>query len=131
MQTGSRLAARIDEFGEQAETLWRDYLRLGPGKLEPGDANGVFSAAAEIEHTVRDPDVARWLEHVPHGTQLDELQTQITQLTRLARACASTPQGLNFITGEAGLIPRRDQHEAFESGLVKLREMAADLHQQC
>jgi len=129
MQTGSRLAARIDEFVEHAETLWRDYLRLGPGKLEPGNSTGVFSAAAEIGYTIRDPDVARWLEQLHRGKELrDELQTQVEQLTRLARACVSTPQGLSFITGEAGLMPRKDQHEAFASGLAKLHAMAARLH---
>ena len=128
MGTGSRLAARIDEFVEQSETLWRNYRDHGPGKLDRSHFDGVASAASEIESTISDPDIARWLEQVDRGAELrDTLQAEVKQLSRLARACACTPQGLSFITGEAGLIPRKDQHQAFESGLAKLRKIAGNL----
>jgi hypothetical protein len=127
-----RLAAGIDTFVEQAGALWRSYHDLGPGKLSPADWNAVSSAASAIASDLGDPDVARWFEQAECAIfPADELQTLVRELTRLARACACTPQGLNFITGEAGLIPRKDQHRAFESGLVKLDQMAADLRGQC
>ena len=126
MQPARRLAARIDAFVGHTETLWQAYQRLGPGKLERSSFDAVESAASEIELAINEP--AQWLEQADGGTELgDELQTELEQLTRLARACACTPQGLNFITGEAGLIPRKDQHEALEAGLVKLRELAEKL----
>lgn len=128
MEGGSRLASRIEAFVEHAEALWQDYKSLGPGKLDRCSWDGVAAAASEIESTIGDPDVARWLKQLDRGTALcDELQAEVKQLSRLARACACTPQGLSFITGEAGLIPRRDQHQAVESGLLKLRDMASQL----
>ena len=130
METGRRLAAPIDDFVEQIGTLWQDYQRLGPGQLAASRMESVVSAATEIRNTLSDPDLARWLEQMDCGRELrDELQAQVKQLTRLARACACTPQGLSFVTGEAGLIPRKDQHEALASGLVKLGEMAAELRE--
>lgn len=131
MRTGRLLAARTDDFIEHTEKLWQAYQSLGPGKLERSYFDDVEAAAAEVEHTIKEPNIAAWLEQVDRGIELrDALQTQTKQLSRLSRACACTPQGLSFITGEAGLIPRRDQHEAFESGLATTREIATELGEE-
>lgn len=42
-------------------------------------------------------------------------------LRELCHRCCRRSEGLCFITGEAGLIPRRDLHDRFEKALQALR----------
>ena len=45
----------------------------------------------------------------------------VSKLTDLAKRCALRSEGLCFVTGEAGLIPRQDLHQATIDGLEILR----------
>ena len=98
----------LTEFLEQATALWNGYLEVGPGKLDPASDTRLQALAREL------------LE----SGQLDEPATQaVHAIVDLSARCARSPQGLSFISGEAGLIPRREQHRAFEQALEKAREL--------
>lgn len=94
-------------FYRAAKKLWERYLRVGPGAVEAFYLSQVESAAAawfEADDTVATGDLA----------------SDVRILLDLARRCVDTPNGLCFVSGEAGLVPRRDQHAQYERCLNNL-----------
>lgn len=130
MDAASRLVAGLDQLVESAGVVWQEYQARGPGQVEASTYNPVQSAVADLERAITSNEVVDRLEQHTSPSR-DQLARRIKQLDKLARACACEPQGLCFITGEAGLIPRRDQHEAFEACLVELRQIARQLATPC
>ncbi|MAE63317.1 MAG: hypothetical protein CMJ18_03520 [Phycisphaeraceae bacterium] len=103
MGASAEHAARLQRLFDEASELWSQYDERGPGRMDKVCFERVDSAAA----AVRKSDEA-WPDDVAEaGSKLCDLSEQ----------CVCRPQGLCFVTGEAGLIPRRDQHEAFEAAL--------------
>ena len=118
MEAASRLAERIDQLAEAGQSLWARYQVVGPGKVDAAYFDAVQAAAEQLEAVLIETEP-------PHGLQ--DLHDCSARLRDLSRRCACMPQGLSFITGEAGLIPRRDQHEAMEQALRELRQAAVSL----
>lgn len=103
----------LHEVSSAASKLWQLYLSEGPGRL-PVSALNEFLAAkhrfdAEIPHT---PSASR-----------EEADACLLELEQLLRRCVERSEGLCFVTGEAGLIPRHDLHESCERLLAKLQEL--------
>ena len=46
----------------------------------------------------------------------------IQKVMELARRCAERPEGLSFVTAEAGLIPRHAEHREFEQSLIQIAQ---------
>ena len=94
----------LDDFVAAARVLWREYQQCGPGRLAASQFDAVESASAAL------------LE----SSAPEETKVQVRALTDLCQRCACRPEGLSFIAGEYGLIPRKDQHAKFESLLEDL-----------
>ena len=98
--------SELQHFLSAAESLWEQYLELGPGKLSSEDhetVNAHFESCQSLE--------------LP-----EPITKQLCLTHELTRRCAVRPEGLCFITGEAGLIPRKDQHQSLQSAMVAIRD---------
>ena len=125
-----RLVARLDRFIDCAAAVWADYLTHGPGRLSASAYEPVQSAAEALDQTLHDTEVIAFLQQVDVFDR-HQIAQIAHRLDRLARSCACTRHGLCFITGEAGLIPRTDQHKMFESYLAELREITRRIMLLC
>ena len=117
------LKTHLSELSTRAELLWREYLDKGPGRLST-------DAYAEIADTMG--RIRRQLDGLPLRAQLSTgwvelLLGAIADLDELLRKCVERAEGLCFVTGEAGLIPRRDLHDRCEAALRALRWLRARL----
>ena len=99
----------IQLLHQAARELWEAYLTCGPSKLSP-DAMEPFIAQKNALPTASDDDAT-------------ELHALLEELEPLLRRCAERPEGLCFVSGEAGLIPRRDLHEKCEELLDRLQSL--------
>ncbi len=103
------LQAAIRKLSQTASELWREYLEVGPGALEPSALTG-FSDAAEKASELLAITATNETAHQDLMLALDELEP-------LLRRCVERTEGLCFVTGEAGLIPRKDLHQKCEAAL--------------
>jgi len=114
----------------QATDLWETYQREGPGRVDPGLFDSVKNESDAIHVLLQNLTVtdqtAEWLG-VPFDDWRDRMTEAVHTICHLAHQCACTPQGLCFITGEAGFIPRRDLHRKFDESLRFLRDRCESL----
>lgn len=101
------MSTNLIEFADAADALWAEYLRTGPGTLKTESLVPFDAALAAIRADT---------SAVP-----DKLQAVIAELDDLLHRCVERTEGLSFVTGEAGLIPRRDLHDKCEAALAQLR----------
>ena len=99
----------LAEFLSAANAVWDMYREVGPGKVEASLFEPVEKTHREIDRLLRDST-----------NDSTELREAVAELYDLAQRCACRSEGLCFITGEAGLIPRRDKEAAFEEQLAWL-----------
>ena len=97
---------------QTGSALWQSYLENGPGNL-PEDFYLQYQKAANGLETALQEDSS------------EVIQQRLTDLNDLTQRCAKHPQGLCFLSGEAGLVPRKDQHEAIEGLLSYFRDLAS------
>ena len=95
----------LSEFEAAVSRVWKTYQQQGPGQLSAEELEPVEQAFAELE-----------FESLPEG-----LVACVQQLHTLAQRSVLRPEGLSFVTGEAGLLPRKDLHAAFDESLGWLR----------
>ncbi|GAB4148269.1 MAG: hypothetical protein Tsb009_21920 [Planctomycetaceae bacterium] len=103
----------INQFLTRAEEIWNLYQQQGPGQLDAKLFAGMPECLAKIESTLADQPPA--------------LLQAFRDVCKLCERCVCRSEGLCFITGEAGLIPRRDLHDLMESSLRQLQEYRATL----
>lgn len=101
--------ALLRELLSRLERIWQDYLDSGPGAVD----SALF---ADVE-----PTAARVTAMLQEREAPSELILAIETGVNLACRCVQRSEGLCFITGEAGLVPRRDLHEKFEGALATIR----------
>ena len=94
---------------EAAAALWSEYQRLGPGKLRPRCSTPSKMPCGSFKAS-----------QCRLSTEVWEAAERVLELSR---RCALRPEGLCFVTGEAGLVPRHDLHRAFEDALTELAAM--------
>lgn len=113
------LPGLLREFHALAAAVWEKYLDVGPGRVEAGLFEGGETVAEDILELL-----AGGKRPGESATPVDaeELREAVETVCDLAHRCATRPEGLCFITGEAGLVPRRDWHAAMEKGLGTLSE---------
>ena len=92
-------------FANQVDLVWEQYLARGPGEVDSALMEPIDQLAPQLT-TMLDGPLSTDVDRVT-------LAAAIQQATDLARHCATRSQGLCFVSGEAGLVPRRDQIEAF------------------
>ena len=116
---------RLQRFASAAEQVWSAYQQHGPGRVEAALFADVESAWQAMEQLIADDpvvaSVAAAMGDRPEPWGRD-LRDRAGVLCDLARQCVCRPEGLCFVTGEAGLIPRRDKIAAFEQTLQAVRD---------
>jgi len=123
-ERGGDLAAAVAHFIEAADAVWTAYQANGPGKVERSLFDPVEVAQREVSALLDDSDLPALAKQIaPDDVDdwVESLKQSIDQAGDLAERCARRPEGLCFITGEAGLVPRRDMHAAFEQAMEALR----------
>lgn len=94
----------LSNYVFELRSLWLEYQERGPGNVSGARWDAVQQAKVTLVST-----------HLP-----SKLEDVIARSHDLARKCAEDPQGLSFVTGEGGLVPRKDLHDAFASVLGEL-----------
>ena len=117
----SNLSLAAADLYDALTTLWTQYLDFGPGKVA-AESFATFSEAhrslASLTQSTQQPNSAS------SNTEC-ALHEFLVDAQKLADMCANTPQGLCFVTGEAGLIPRRDLHEKMEAAIEFFGKLAS------
>ena len=115
----SSLSNTLLQLSNEAESLWNKYLELGPGKLPKDGFEPIGSLLGELRRRLSGLDEPRkgWSE---------DFESASNDL-HLLRRCVERAEGLSFVTGEAGLIPRRDLHERCEAAIHSLRDLCHEL----
>ena len=103
------MQSEIKTYHRVASELWHQYLDVGPGTLPADALDDLLATQACVLSATNHRTVAR-----------SEILDLVSELETLLRRCVERPEGLCFVTGEAGLIPRRDLHEQCEQLLLKL-----------
>lgn len=96
-------------FEKAARHLWNAYLESGPGELDV-----VYWNELKARH-------ANLLSPIPSSHAI-----AVQHIMDLAERCAERPEGLCFVTGEAGLLPRQADHQRFEDALAQLAQAVDD-----
>lgn len=112
MNESPQLVHGLDSFSRQATQIWNNYLQTGPGQLQVEVWEALQKLATELDERLRSsslPDV-------------DALLQAVAIITDLTQRCACRSEGLSFVSGEYGLIPRRDQHDQLSAALGHLQE---------
>ena len=117
-----RFVVRLNEFVAGVAAIWGDYQARGPGRVDAALYERLEPALQELLRLV-DGNLAAI------DDRRDGLRDAIRQAGDYAHRCACTPQGLCFITGEAGLIPRQDQIAAMARALTQLADEVRRLEQ--
>jgi hypothetical protein len=115
----------LAEFVEGAERIRQEYAQLGPGGVAPQRYDVVNQSYQRLMEVVATSDARSWAS-LSLGTFTEALETARER----AWQCACTQQGLSFVSGEAGLIPRQDWHRSFDSALEMLRRIHGELSAQ-
>ena len=119
----AEFAAALTDFTHRVTVVWDRYREVGPGRVEPALYEQVESLHDQLIEQIsrRDGSTA--------ATELDgeTLSAAVTAAADLANRCACRSEGLCFITGEAGLIPRRDMHDRYAAALAELRDALIQL----
>ena len=96
-------------YFEAASSLWQHYLEAGPGNLAPNRHESLVDLWNRLPLDMRSGGQA-------------ELAESLQTVHRLAARCVERPEGLCFVTGEAGLIPHRELHLQFAAALDRIRD---------
>lgn len=112
----------LTDFHKMAIAVWTTYQDVGPGRVEAALFDGGELLASQIATLLADEATATDL---PAEIDGDALQAAVLKIADLANRCATRSEGLCFITGEAGLVPRRDWHIAMEEGLAVIAKAVA------
>lgn len=99
------------------ESIWSAYQQNGPGTLEPAWGHRLDAVNQRINSL--SPSDANSQGDSSARNRLRE------RLSNLAQRCVRDSEGLSFITGEAGLIPRKDLHDEFRVGLLELAKFTS------
>ena len=94
----------LQQFTAQAETIWQTYVAHGPGHVQSTSHTALTAYSADA--------IAETSESIA---------ASISRIEQLSQQIACTPQGLCFVSGEAGLVPRRDLHAEFAQHLEILQ----------
>ena len=113
----SELRQSLDQLSDAAESLWQEYLAKGPGCF---DDNRLAPFETALITSLESLAVC---DALPRGDWLVEFDAAVGELQPLLKRCVERSEGLSFVTGEAGLIPRRDLHERCEFSLDALRQL--------
>jgi hypothetical protein len=119
-----QLRVSLKEFHTLASAVWTTYQDVGPGRVDAALFDGGEQLASQIGGLLADEAAATDL---PAEVDGEELRTAVLKVADLATRCATRSEGLCFITGEAGLVPRRDWHAEMDEGLAAIDQAVTAL----
>ncbi len=134
VDSACQLLEPLAEFTRQAGRIWTAYQVSGPGGVERESFDGVDASASELRRLLGNAELIGAVGQLTGNDPerwLHELADAVGRAHDLSYRCACTSLGLCFITGEAGLLPRRDQHESFQQALGILRDRFKELKLLC
>ncbi len=99
----------LTEFLSAASVVWDTYRKDGPGKVDASLFEPVETAYLELDRLLSE------------SAKAGELREAVAEVYDLSQRCACRVEGLCFVTGEAGLIPRRDKEAAYAERLAWLQ----------
>lgn len=107
------------------KSIWAAYLQHGPGKLDPKLLLPLDAAIMSVRHSlaVRDADSAA----TQGDSWREDINATICTIEVLLHRCIERTEGLSFVTGEAGLIPRHDLYEQCIGALTRLDQLIHQL----
>lgn len=114
---GSELVNLTSQFLDQAKDIWDQYRLSGPGTLD----RQLFATLDSLNRQLDELNSAASEELQSKLDGIEQINELRSQLLGLAQRCVMRSEGLCFISGEAGLLPRRDLHEKYEGALAELR----------
>ncbi len=110
-------AASIDNFLKIVNQIWNAYQQTGPGSL---------SEEWMIELRRSHKEVERYIQQESARFDHEKLNEICRVLFLLCERCITRTEGLCFVSGEAGLVPRQDLHEQFVGSLEDLKKFSSD-----
>jgi hypothetical protein len=113
-----KFTALLTDFADHVDGVWEQYDARGPGEVD----SALFEPIEQLAH-----QLSTLLDPLPGDVDRADLDAAIDQATDLSRRCATLSQGLCFVSGEAGLLPRRDQISAFAAARSTVRSAAQRL----
>ena len=112
------LLDKLRKFDTAVREIWDRYQTSGPGQVDAELYAAVGRSAERLLALLAERD-----DNQPAGqdaiaeSDREQLLTAVTTASRLAKRCACEAAGLCFVTGEAGLISRRDLIDEFLQSL--------------
>lgn len=103
-----------------ATKFWQTYLELGPGNVQPEDLAEFLTLA---DHAKASFQKACFQTPTTLAPTFPSTHEALLVLEKLFLRCVHNSNGLCFVTGEAGLIPRQDLHAQIESILKQLEAL--------
>lgn len=119
------LLATINDLHSRAAQLWQLYLDRGPGQLSTDDLAPFLSAVEQVRALVDSPQPNTELKKDTEWTS--KLEDALTRIEPLLRRCVERSEGLCFVTGEAGLIPRKDLHNECDEAILQIKKLADEM----
>ena len=110
----------LQELIDAADAIWSQYNAEGPGSVQESRFFRFSEASCAVAEMLSQDEV---LKNIRAGWA-EEYHAIITELDELLRRCVFRSEGLNFVTGEAGLVPRQDLIHRCEANLSSLRNLA-------
>lgn len=120
---------QLKNYVDQIGMIWQAYQENGPGRVNEELYEGIESSSEQLVERLQNRDVVETLERRTECS-LEDFRNSLKQLQDLSRRCVLLPQGLCFLSGEAGLIPRKDQVDAFEQSFAVLQEVVRNVNEQ-
>ncbi len=112
----------LAELLREASKLWAAYQVEGPSSLPQDSLDSFLKAEANLLELRR-----RKAKQTDAARVVADIKEIVTELEGLLRRCVERTEGLCFVTGEAGLIPRRDLHDRCEVLLAELASISTRL----
>ena len=120
-----QFAKHLARFTDLTAAIWQAYQSAGPGRVDPQLFDGVDTPYHTLMEMLQQDELLTNLASL--NIEPAELQSALKTARELAHRCACTPAGLCFVTGEAGLIPRKDLQKQFALSLESCSQIGAML----
>lgn len=117
----SQFQQDLRQYQDCASKLWSDYLSSGPGSLHIGELKPTDEASESCRVALK----ALPKQHFS-PQELKDLIAAIETVQELLHQAVERTEGLCFVTGEAGLLPRKDLHQRLDNALALIAAASLD-----
>lgn len=128
LRASREVAALLQEFIDACSAIWLAYQRSGPGRLEVAGLADPQPLCARLLATLGTGRLRAFVESAPSLRSLiqnhRQIEAAVDECLELTLQCRDAAHGLCFVTGEAGLVPRRDLEAKLQHHLQHLAQIA-------